>query len=896
MNVMKKISASLAAGAVMASSLWSVVSTVNAEEEFLIRDKWGYCKTANYVESEHFVIFYGNNDTTGQVNSAFLKRNLEAYERLWKCYTEYLGMTGLNVDIYGKSSQKYKINIYLTYTGLNKYPDGWAFMSAEDGYGIEIISPNAMLDDLTIAHEFGHVVHHQQKNWVDQEISGAWWEPVANWFREMYLGSSYNPSDTKTGDFDPYLRNLSLALPHGRNYYETWPFLAYLSYNPDELDGLGLTAVHRLLSESMPDEYPLDMITRILGTDAHIVLGNYAKRMVTFDFGMQDAYQKRFNTVMNQTPYYWNLFYTVPDKTAEGRYRVPEEEAPMQGGLNIIPLDIKDDSISAEFHGLSDDDNAGWEACLVTVDKDGNESYSDLFTDGETMSISASDAVSAYLTVIGTPKKFVRENAFHKEKDSSYKNGDERRRYPYEVIISGADIIQSGGYSKSRGKAHSNGGGFVASTAKVDDSVYVAPDAMVLGNSVLKGNVRVEDHAVVANSVTATDNVVISGHAVVDGGGWILVDGQWKIGQVTLSDNAVISDSAVVAGGVSVSGNAKVLQKAYLSDAVTLSDHAVAKGMAYAYGKGSYSGDIILDGDYANEESLDSGIGFGWLDTVNKNHTVGMLAGYDFDKECKVWAQDRHAATDALLCGGAKWEKQRASANGVVSLDGINSYIELDDAVVQTDNIQISIGTLWKGGSDVQDLFFAGDKQAYFSLTPSNKNGVAEFVVTDGNTTQKLTADKPLTKGVWNQITINLSYGKGELIINDETAASGSITLTPLDVLGSSKDDRVCIGKSENHSNYKGAVDYCEIYYQPANIEKRAYSGLEEVDDTPSELMGDVNLDGKFNISDAVVLQHWLLTGKDENMKNWKMGDFVSDNALDVFDLLLMKRELLNIN
>lgn len=35
------------------------------EDEYLIRDKWGYCTTANHVESEHFIIFYGNNDTTG---------------------------------------------------------------------------------------------------------------------------------------------------------------------------------------------------------------------------------------------------------------------------------------------------------------------------------------------------------------------------------------------------------------------------------------------------------------------------------------------------------------------------------------------------------------------------------------------------------------------------------------------------------------------------------------------------------------------------------------------------------------------------------------------------------------------------------------------------------------
>ena len=119
-----------------------------AAEEYLVRDKWGFCTTQNYAESEHFVIFYGNNDTTGMVNDAFIKKNLDYYEKYWHCYGEYLGMENMNVDIYGRSSQKYKTNVYLTYTGLprSEFAEGWAFMSSEDGYGIEIISPEAMLD------------------------------------------------------------------------------------------------------------------------------------------------------------------------------------------------------------------------------------------------------------------------------------------------------------------------------------------------------------------------------------------------------------------------------------------------------------------------------------------------------------------------------------------------------------------------------------------------------------------------------------------------------------------------------------------------------------------------------------------------------------------------------
>jgi len=58
-------------------------------------------------------------------------------------------------------------------------------------------------------------------------------------------------------------------------------------------------------------------------------------------------------------------------------------------------------------------------------------------------------------------------------------------------------------------------------------------------------------------------------------------------------------------------------------------------------------------------------------------------------------------------------------------------------------------------------------------------------------------------------------------------------------------------------------------------------------------LMGDVNDDGVFNIADAVILQKWLLALPDITLPNWKAGDLYADNRLDVFDLCIMKRMLI---
>lgn len=55
---------------------------------------------------------------------------------------------------------------------------------------------------------------------------------------------------------------------------------------------------------------------------------------------------------------------------------------------------------------------------------------------------------------------------------------------------------------------------------------------------------------------------------------------------------------------------------------------------------------------------------------------------------------------------------------------------------------------------------------------------------------------------------------------------------------------------------------------------------------------GDVNGDGVCNISDAVVLQRWLLAVPDVELANWKAADLCEDERIDVFDLCLLKRKL----
>lgn len=58
-------------------------------------------------------------------------------------------------------------------------------------------------------------------------------------------------------------------------------------------------------------------------------------------------------------------------------------------------------------------------------------------------------------------------------------------------------------------------------------------------------------------------------------------------------------------------------------------------------------------------------------------------------------------------------------------------------------------------------------------------------------------------------------------------------------------------------------------------------------------ISGDINADGVFDISDVIFLQKWLLAVPDTELNNWHAADFYNDHVLNVFDLCLMKQELL---
>ena len=81
--------------------------------------------------------------------------------------------------------------------------------------------------------------------------------------------------------------------------------------------------------------------------------------------------------------------------------------------------------------------------------------------------------------------------------------------------------------------------------------------------------------------------------------------------------------------------------------------------------------------------------------------------------------------------------------------------------------------------------------------------------------------------------------------------------------------------------------DTCQMYDSQLKESFR-----EIVDNGTRDIAGDVNNDGKFSISDVVLLQKWLLAVSDVKLDKWKSADLYGDGKLDVFDLCLMKQLL----
>lgn len=136
---------------------------------------------------------------------------------------------------------------------------------------------------------------------------------------------------------------------------------------------------------------------------------------------------------------------------------------------------------------------------------------------------------------------------------------------------------------------HPNGGGWVADTTDVEDTVYVGLHAQVFEEAYLRGKCRVDDFAKVSGRSMVFDEAIIRGRAQV-------------FGSVGMEDNAIIEgnakvfQAAILRKHARVSGNARVSGRALLTDDSVVSGHAKVLGRAVLTGTSRIEGRATIKG------------------------------------------------------------------------------------------------------------------------------------------------------------------------------------------------------------------------------------------------------------------------------------------------------------
>jgi hypothetical protein len=263
-------------------------------------------------------------------------------EAAYSCFVGTLGWrsSGLSYfDTTDADGPYTKVNMYIN----DNLPGAAGVMHANQGISwLEVRAAYTIVPGVTV-HEYGHGLTYAAKNCR----TGAWWETVANFVADTYKTSPFcaeartrygQPTAGTDIELNKIIGDSFQVIVDGTagsgNYYQAWPFLAYMTYNPDNFAGLGRDTVRESFARYSPrsNETPLHVFARLsTGATIQRVVGRYWARMAFVDIGHPTAQQ---NFVSQRG----HLNYANLDLQSTGVYRVKSARRPRYMGANIIPL------------------------------------------------------------------------------------------------------------------------------------------------------------------------------------------------------------------------------------------------------------------------------------------------------------------------------------------------------------------------------------------------------------------------------------------------------------------------------------------------------------------------------------------------------------------------------
>jgi hypothetical protein len=481
------------------------------------------------AESEHFQLRWPENSAV--LTQAQAQQGLETLEKIWKWFMEDAGW----VEPYCDSATKYKVQIFTNH-GYGLYGSG---------YGERLpamwVYPDAITKNINgMVHEFTHTMQFSTMGMRDSLYSGWFWESHAEFMAHQYPGNPDKVGCSASLAWQPHIYYGST-----RNRYCNWQFWDYLK------NKYGFRVVNDIFNKSakIKNQDPLEMVMKNQNWSASKLgdeFGEFAMKNVNWDyvdsngFNRGAEYRKVFGA---NTQYSWDvsqrlrLAKMVPINLSERKFHVSQYFAPQRYGYNLVKLipDAGAKSIAVDFRGVVQSEKvkeaeygdllfepgapndwsnetilnqpaSNWRFGLVALDKDGQARRSALQSGARGLiafNIEPTDT-EIYMVVVAAP------DVFHKIFwDQKYHT---IYRFPWKAkFINALPDGYQAGYQNGfpAGRAHSNGGGWVADGANVADTAYVGPRAAVLGGSVL-GNARVEDEAIVWQGLLS-DSAVVGG-------------------------------------------------------------------------------------------------------------------------------------------------------------------------------------------------------------------------------------------------------------------------------------------------------------------------------------------------------------------------------------------------
>ena len=313
------------------------------------------------------------------------------------------------------------------------------------------------------------------------------------------------------------------------------------------------------------------------------------------------------------------------------------------------------------------------------------------------------------------------------------------------------------------------------------------------------------------------------------------------------------SDSAVFRYDVSVEGQAQCLTDVFQAVA-----NVGEKGIGVFYWEPAWLG--VNGISWEEQSSLWKKYGSGWATDYAAEYDASVTGSggssydnqalFDFEgnslKSLQVFRNIYPQNTEILNPKGAVIE------NGRYRIKNVNSELFISE---KNGNAVQSNGTVWTFTKNNDETFYITtlDGMALTVEKSADTNGTNILLQKHkGDTSQKYTLCRN-TDGTYALLT----------------AASDNKSC--LDVYNISKED---------------GANICQWEYWGGNGQKFILEPVKEIE-------GDVNADGALSVTDAVLLQKWLLAVPDAKLTDWKAADLCEDNIINVFDLHLLKRMLL---